>query len=83
MRVDLVRATATKDLACFCIYIYIYRIYSEPVGLGGHTLQKGENKRQQGWQDQERLTWGLSVKVTMKFLIAGSSWWWQRWNLDL
>lgn len=72
----VVRVTEAKDLACFCIY-------SEPVGLGGHTLQKGENKRQQGWQDQERLTWCLSVKVTMKFPIAGSSWWWQRWNLDL
>lgn len=76
MRVDLVRVTEAKDLAYF-------RIYSEPVGLGGHTLQKGENKRKQGWQDQERLTWGLSVKVTMKFPIAGSSWRWQRWNLDL
>lgn len=48
MRVDLVRVTEAKDLAYFCIY-------SEPVGLGGHTLQKGENKRKQGWQDQERL----------------------------
>lgn len=41
MRVDLVRETEAKDLAYFCIY-------SEPVGLGGHTLQREKTRGSRG-----------------------------------